>query len=55
MTIQNENGETRFSKIWVTKNGLSTEKPSEENRMSQQDAEAMADVILDAIGLERLA
>lgn len=49
MSVYNEDGETRFSKLFITKNGLSEKPPTEENRMSEHDAGILADAILDLL------
>ncbi|MDE2097886.1 MAG: hypothetical protein KGL39_11605 [Patescibacteria group bacterium] len=51
MTIYNERGDSRFSKLWVSKNGLVEKQPEPKDRMSHEDATIMADAILDLLGM----
>lgn len=51
MTVTDWYGRSRFSEIWVTKTGLSTDKPLSQDCVPQSNAESMAEVILELFGL----
>ena len=48
MTMYDENNR-KSMKLWVSRNGLTTQKPTPEDCMSQDEAEALADVIMDVL------
>lgn len=52
MTLQNENGDTRFSKLWVSKTGLTAEHPKPEDRIASLDAEIIADEFMKIFGMD---
>lgn len=41
----------RNKKIWISRNGPVDEQPKEKDRFTHEEAEGMADVILNALGL----
>lgn len=43
----------RNKQIWISRNGSVEVQPDEKDRFTHEEAEGMADVILDALGLAR--